>query len=69
MPHKDKEQGRIWRRKWWASLPIKRKREKQIKANQRSFKIKEFLANFKIKKEFKSKLYHSRIKDRKWKEG
>lgn len=50
MPHKNKEEGRKWRRKWWASLSPKRKREKQIKANKRARKIKIFLANYKIEK-------------------
>ena len=50
MSHKDKEEGRKWRRKWWASLPPERKKEKQIKANERTRKIKVFLAQYKIEK-------------------
>ena len=50
MPHKDKEKGREWRRKWWASLSPERKREKQIKANERTKKIKIFLARYKVEK-------------------
>lgn len=50
MPHKDKEKGKAWRRRWWASLPPKRKREKQVKANKRAKKIKIFLARYKIEK-------------------
>ena len=50
MPHKDKGQGRIWRRTWWASLPKERKREMQDKANGRAWKIKKFLAEYKIKR-------------------
>ena len=50
MPHKDKEKGREWRCKWWASLSPERKREKQMKANERAEKVREFIANYKIEK-------------------
>jgi len=50
MPHKNKDEGRKWRRKWWASLPKSRKRKMQNKANERAKKIKVFLADYKIKK-------------------
>lgn len=50
MPHKNKEAGRKWRRQWWALLPKNRKREKQIKANGRAKKIKQFLADYKLEK-------------------
>ncbi len=50
MPHKNKEEGRKWRRKWWASLSPERKREKQIKANERARKTKIFLVHYKMEK-------------------
>jgi len=50
MPHKDKEKGREWRRKWWASLSPERKKEKQIKANKRAEKTRKFIANYKMEK-------------------
>lgn len=50
MPHKDKEAARAWRRKWWSTLTSERKAEKQKKATERARKIKEFLAEYKLKK-------------------
>ena len=50
MPHKNKEEGRAWRRKWWASLSEKRKTEKRNKANDRAKKVKLFLAEYKIER-------------------
>ena len=50
MPHKDKNKGKEWRRKWWASLSIERKREKQDKANKRARAVKLFLADYKVSK-------------------
>ena len=49
MPHKDKEKGREWRRKWWASLSGERKKEKQNKSNARARAVKTFLADYKMK--------------------
>ncbi len=48
MPHNTKEKRSTWRKKWWANLSIERKREKQIKANHRAKKIKEFIAKYKL---------------------
>ena len=48
MPHKDKEQGKEWRKKWWASLSPERKKEKQVKANNRIKDVKTFLAEYKL---------------------
>ena len=50
MPHKDKEMGRAWRRRWWSSLPKKRKQEKQKKANERAKLVKVFLAQYKVER-------------------
>lgn len=50
MPHKDKEKGKEWRRKWWSSLSSERKKEKQDKANERARIVKAFLADYKISK-------------------
>ena len=64
MPYKNKNEGRKWRRKWWASLPNDRKRKMQIKANERAKKIKIFLANYKISKGCKDcgyKKHHSAL--------
>ena len=61
MPHKNKNEGRKWRRKWWASLPKDRKRKMQDKANERVKKIKVFLADYKMNKGCKDcgyKKYH-----------
>ena len=50
MPHKNKKEGRIWRRKWWASLSPERKREKLDKANERAKAVRIWIANYKLKK-------------------
>lgn len=47
MVHKDKEEGKAWRRRWWASLEPERKKEKQVKANERAKGVKDFLAVYK----------------------
>ena len=48
MPHNTKEKTSAYRKKWWASLPDDRKREKQDKANLRNKDIKNFLAKYKM---------------------
>jgi len=50
MPHNTKAKTRAYRKKWWASLTSKRKKEKQNRANERARKIKLFLADYKIKR-------------------
>ena len=58
MPHNTKEKTNVYRKKWWAGLSRERKKEKQDKANERSRKIKEFLAAYKIKKRCKDCGYY-----------
>jgi len=50
MPIKDKKKLKSYRHKWWASLSPERKREKQIKANERARKVKMWIANYKIER-------------------
>lgn len=50
MPYNTKEKTRAFRKRWWAGLSKERKLEKRIKANLRSKKVKEFLANYKLAK-------------------
>jgi hypothetical protein len=64
MPHNTKEKTRAYRKIWWARLSKDRKREKQIKANERAFKIRKFLADYKIKEGCKDcgyKEHHSAL--------
>jgi hypothetical protein len=49
MPHKDKEQAKIWRRKWYANLPQKRKQRMLDVANLRATRIRRWLDAYKLK--------------------
>lgn len=49
MPYKNKEDEKIFRKKWWNNLSPERKKEKQDKANVRAKLVREFIANYKIK--------------------
>ena len=48
MPYKNRQDERNFRKRWWASLSLERKREKQNKANVRNRLIKEFIAAYKL---------------------
>jgi hypothetical protein len=48
MPHKDKNEARAWRRRWWANLSSERKAEKAIIANKRATSIRRWLDGYKI---------------------
>jgi len=48
MPHKNKADERVWRRRWWASLSLERKAEKQGKANARATALRRYLDEIKI---------------------
>lgn len=50
MPYKNKEDERLFRKRWWAGLSAERKREKQDKANTRQKDIRAFIANYKIER-------------------
>lgn len=49
MPHKNKEDERAWRRRWWAALSPERKAEKAGVANKRATIIRRYLDAYKLR--------------------
>ena len=48
MPHANPIEARAWRRRWWASLPPERKRQKAAVANRRATSIRRWLDVYKL---------------------
>lgn len=49
MPHKNKDEMRTWRRRWWAALPAERKQRIAFVANVRATRIRRWLDAYKLK--------------------
>lgn len=49
MPHKNKDEMRAWRRRWWAKLPLERKQKIANVANARASRIRRWLDAYKLK--------------------
>ncbi len=49
MPHANKDEGRAWRRRWYAALPPNRKKHRADVANKRATAIRRWLDAFKVK--------------------
>ena len=48
MPHSNPDEGRAWRKRWWAGLPPDRKKKIAAVANQRATRIRRWLDAYKL---------------------
>lgn len=49
MPHKRIEDARAWRRRWYAALPVERKKRMATVANARAIRIRRWLDAYKLR--------------------